>query len=148
MKISTTRFGELEVQEKDIISFPRGLIGFPETTRYVVIDHPGGGPFRWLQSLDKPETAFAITDPLLFFPDYRVPVATEDLSPIEIEDPSAGVVIVILVVPHDPWKITANLQGPVVINTEKRLGMQVILSVPEYTTKHCIFAKEGVPQGA
>ncbi len=148
MKFFTTRFGELEVQEKDIITFPRGLIGFPDAARYVVIDHPGGGPFRWLQAVDRPETAFAVTDPLLFFPDYRVPVSSEDLKDIRIADPADGVVVVILVVPRDPWKITANLQGPVVINTRERLGVQLVLTSPEYSTKHCIFSREEVPQGA
>ena len=59
-----------------------------------------------------------------------------------------ALVIVILVVPRDPWGITANLQGPLVINTRERLGIQLVLNVPEYTTRHLVFAKEGVPQGA
>ena len=146
MKVSTTRFGEIEVREEDIITFQRGLIGFPDSRQYVMIDHPGG-PFRWMQSLDQPQTAFVITDPLIFFPDYRVPVETDELQEIRIQDAADGVVVVILVVPRDPYAITANLQGPVVINTKERLGMQLVLNVPEYTTKHVIFAKEEVPQG-
>ena len=148
MKIATTRFGEIEVREEDIVAFPRGLIGFPQAQRYVLLDHPGGGPFRWLQSTDSPPTAFVVTDPLLFFPEYRVPVSPDELREIHIAEPGDGVVVVILVVPRDPYGITANLQGPVVINTVARLGVQLVLNVPEYGTKHPIFAKEGVPQGA
>lgn len=148
MKVPTTRFGELEVNEKDILVFPRGLIGFPTLTRYAVIDHPSGGPFKWLQAIDRPQTAFAITDPLIFFPDYTVAVHPEELNAIRIDSPEEGVVVVILVVPGDPWRITANLQGPLVINTAERLGMQLILSNPEYTTRHPLFTKEEVPQGA
>jgi len=147
MKVKTTRFGEIEVREEDILTFPRGLIGFPSLKRYVLLDHPGGGPFKWLQALDQPQTAFAVTDPLIFFPDYRIPVSLEDLAEIKIKDPSDGVVVVILVVPKDPYRITANLQGPLVINVKERLGMQLVLNVPGYTTKHFIFSKEEVPQG-
>jgi len=147
MKVATTRFGEIELREEDIITFKRGLIGFPDFKRYVIIDHPGGGPFKWLQAVDAPQLAFAITDPLIFFPDYRVPVAMEDLEEIRITNAEDGVVVVILVVPRDPYGITANLQGPVVINMKDRLGMQLVLNVPEYTTKHLIFKKEEVPQG-
>jgi len=147
MKVKTTRFGDIDVREEDILTFPRGLIGFPHLKRYVLLDHPGGGPFRWLQAVDQPQTAFAITDPLIFFPDYRIPVTLEELKEIRITDPADGVVVVILVVPKDPYRITANLQGPVVINVKERLGMQLVLNVPQYTTKHLIFSKEEVPQG-
>jgi flagellar assembly factor FliW len=147
MKVPTTRFGEISVREEDVLRFPRGLIGFPDMTRYAIVDHPGDGPFQWLQSLDRPDVAFVITDPLLFFPDYTVPVTPEELGEIGIGSPEEGVVVVILVVPRDPYGITANLQGPLVINARDRLAMQLVLSVPEYTTKHLIFAKEEVPQG-
>ena len=147
MKVSTTRFGEIQVREEDIIHFPSGLIGFPELKRYAIIDHPGGGPFRWLQAIDSPERAFVITDPLIFFPDYKVSVTAESLKEISIKDPSDGIVVVILVVPGDPWRITANLQGPIVINAKDRMAMQLVLSAPEYSTKHLLFQKEEVPQG-
>ncbi len=142
MKFETTRFGEVEIREEDIITFPRGLIGFPDIKRYAVVDHPGEGPFKWLQAIDDPQRAFVITDPLLFFPEYTVAVKPEDLDSIRIRNVADGIVVVILVVPGDPWRITANLQGPVVINTKECLGMQLVLNQPEYTTKHLLFTKE------
>ncbi len=148
VKLPTTRFGEIEVREKDIISFPGGLVGVPGIARYVVIDRPEDGPFRRLQAIERPDTAFVIADPLVFFPRYRLPVAAEDLKDIELSDPADGVVAVILTVPHDPRQITANLLAPVVINTRARLGMQLILTAPEYTAAHGIFSREEVPQGA
>ncbi|HAK93822.1 MAG TPA: flagellar assembly protein FliW [Planctomycetes bacterium] len=148
VKLATTRVGEIEVREDDIIFFPRGLLGFPALARYVVIARPEDGPFRRLQAIERPDLSFVIADPLVFFPRYRLPAAIEDLSAIELADPADGVVAVILTVPRDPRLITANLQAPVAINTRARLGMQLILSAPEYTAAHCIFSREGVPQGA
>ena len=147
MKVQTTRFNEIEVNEKDILFFPNGLIGFPDVKKYVIVDHPGEGPFKWLQSVDDPQRAFVITDPLIFFPEYKVAVHAEHLSEIKVDNPEDGIVVVILVVPGDPWRITANLQGPVVINAKERLGMQMVLNDPVYTTKHTLFQKEEVPQG-
>lgn len=147
MKVQTTRFNEIEVNEKDILIFPNGLIGFPDVKKYVIVDHPGEGPFKWLQSVDDPQRAFVITDPLLFFPEYKVAVRSEQMSEIKVANPDDGIVVVILVVPGDPWRITANLQGPVVINTKERLGMQIVLNDPDYNTKHALFSKEEVPQG-
>ncbi|MBN1422655.1 MAG: flagellar assembly protein FliW [Planctomycetes bacterium] len=141
MRIETTRFGTIDVPEERVISFPRGLIGFPHTTRYVLLDHPGGGPFRWLQSADAPAVAFAVTDPRLFFEDYRVPVSREDLQAIGLEDAAEAAVVVILVVPKDPESITANLLGPVVINARDRIAAQIVLESGTYTTRHRIFER-------
>ncbi len=142
VKFATTRFGELELPPERIISFPRGLIGFPHVLRFALIDHPGGGPFQWLQAVDFPELAFVVADPSLFFSGYSVAVSREELRSIGIERIDEGVVVVILVVPGDPRKITANLIGPIVINLRDRLARQLVLDAPEYTTRHYIFPQE------
>src|SRR6266545_824568 len=111
--IPTTRFGVLEVPEDHVLTFPQGLIGFPDVHRYARVANPRGGPFEWLQALDVPSLAFVITDPRLFFPDYTVPVRPEDLKSIGMESVEEGAVVVILVVPGEPSRITANLQGPI-----------------------------------
>lgn len=137
--IKTTRFGELDLPEERIITFPQGLIGFGDVRRFAIVENPRGGPFQWLQSVDLPGLAFVITDPCIFFPDYTVPVRTEDLRVIGLDGLSSAAVVVILVVPSDPHRISANLQGPIVINLRDRLARQLVLEIPEYTTRHFIF---------
>ncbi|MGH2627469.1 MAG: flagellar assembly protein FliW, partial [Anaerolineales bacterium] len=83
----------------------------------------------------------------LFFEDYHVPVKEEELRSIGIERIDDGVVVVILVVPREPRRITANLMGPIVINARDRLARQLVLEVPGYTTRHPIFPSED-PAGA
>ena len=139
MQLKTSRFGEVAVDDSAVISFPDGMVGFPDASRYVIFDGPEGTPFKWLQSVDRPELAFAICDPLLFKADYKVAVPDEELSSLQIEKPEDLVVCVILSIPSDPWKMTANLLGPVIFNAEKRLGKQLVLTGPEYTTKHPVF---------
>jgi flagellar assembly factor FliW len=150
VKFQTTRFGELDLPPDRIIDFPQGIIGFSEVRRFSLVDNPGGGPFQWLQAVDVPNLAFVITDPRIFFPDYRVPVRAEELRPIGIESVDDGAVVVILVVPQDPRGITANLQGPIVINLRDRLARQLVLDVPGYGTRHPIFrdAEEELAIGA
>ncbi|MBI4576441.1 MAG: flagellar assembly protein FliW, partial [Planctomycetes bacterium] len=142
MKIETTRFGSLEVPESEVVTFPSGLVGFGDVHQYVFIDHPGGGPFRWMQAVQVPNLAFVVCDPLLFKPDYEVKVHQDELASIEIEDIADGAVVVILVVRKDPRQMTANLQGPIVVNLRRRLAKQLILSGPEYTTRYAIFQGE------
>ena len=52
IQVKTSRFGDIEVQEGDVIELPHGLIGFPELKKYVLLDHDKDSPFKWLQSLD------------------------------------------------------------------------------------------------
>jgi len=141
MRIETTRFGAIDVPGDRVISFPRGLIGFPQVTRYILLDHPGGGPFQWLQAVDAPAVAFVATDPRVFFPDYTVPVSREEVAAIGLEDGRDAAVIVILVVPKEPEGITANLLGPIIINARDRIAAQIVLDSSTYTTRHRIFER-------
>jgi len=58
VKIRTTRFGEIEVEDEAVISVPGGLIGFSDQERYVIIEHKPESPFFWFQAVDRPDLAF------------------------------------------------------------------------------------------
>jgi len=140
--IKTSRFGEVECQEEHIFSFIEGPLGFPGAKNFVILNHPGNGIFKWLQSTDDPELAFVIAEPFMFFPEYEFDLEETDVSLLEIKDPKKVLVYSILVIPPDPQKITANLKAPIVINGENRKGKQVVLLDDRYTTKHYIFTPE------
>ena len=139
MKIKTSRFGDVTVDDSAAISFPDGLLGFPDARSFVIFDGPEGTPFKWLQSADKPELAFVICDPLLFAADYRVSVPAAELVDLCIDRLEDAVVCVILSIPADPWRMTANLLGPLVFNASRRIGKQVVLSGTDCSTKHPVF---------
>jgi flagellar assembly factor FliW len=134
----TSRFGELEVPKDNVLSFPWGLIGFEEVQRFVIVEHPSGGPFRWLQAMDQPQLAFPITDPCLFFENYQVPASPDDLGSVQLDEAGEGLVLVIVSVQQQPRSITANLQGPLLINPRTRIGRQLVLHLPGFTTRHPI----------
>lgn len=136
MKIQTTRFGEREIPETDVFEFPEGLLGFEGIRSYVLLPGPGGGPFSWLQAAEVPSLAFVVLDPAVLFPEYRVKLRLEDMAPIGLEDVSAGMVRVIVTVPRGAGEITANLQGPLVLNRRTRRARQFVLSEPGLTTRH------------
>jgi flagellar assembly factor FliW len=138
VKVKTTRFGEIEVKEADIVQLPNGLIGFPELKKYVILDHDQQSPFKWLQSLDDGAIAFVLINPLLFRPDYTVEVNEAEVAELEIQDEKDAVISVIVTMPSNPQNMTANLKAPLVFNLKNRKGRQVILSNPEYTTRHNI----------
>ena len=149
MQVETTRFGKLDVREDEVFHFDDGLVGLLKLKRFILVDHPSGGPFQWLQSLDAPEMAFVVASPRAFFPDYQVTVESELLEGLGFDDPSAAVVLVTLMVPSDARQITANLKGPLVIDLKIRRGLQLVLNEPQYHTRHSIFAarKEAIGAG-
>lgn len=138
MKVQTSRFNEIVVDEKDVIRLPEGLIGFPELVRYVLLDHDVDSPFKWLQSLDDGTMAFVVMSPLTFRPDYTVEVTEDEIASLDLKDPDDAVISVIVTIPMDPKKMSANLKAPLVFNLKNRLGKQVIVKDPQYQTKHFI----------
>lgn len=138
IKVKTTRFGEIEIKDHDVLELPSGLIGFPELKRYVLLDHDKDSPFKWLQSLDDGAIAFVLINPLLFKPDYMVEVTEAEVTDLELKNEEDAVISVIITIPTNPQNMTANLKAPLVFNLQNRKGKQLVLSNPAYTTRHNI----------
>jgi len=145
MHVRTTRFGTLERPEEDLLRFPDGLYGFGGDQRFLLVEHDGRSPFRWLQSADRPDLAFLVLDPSLFRPDYRFDLSGEDRRALEWDGREPLEVWVVVGVPEDPEKMTANLKGPIVVNRERRLGRQVILSGDEWSPRQGVI--DGIRDG-
>jgi flagellar assembly factor FliW len=137
MDIVTTRFGRLSVDDDRIMTFPRGLLGFPSYTRYALIQTGAENYFFWLQSVDEPSLAFVVTDPSIFFKDYDVPLREEMAADLELSDPSFLQTFVICN-KVDEW-LTGNLLGPILVNAQNRTAMQVVLTEKKWTTRQPLF---------
>lgn len=136
---TSSRFGTIEISTDKILTFPSGLLGFPDRRRYVILDHDTEAPFKWLQSLDEPALAFVILDPKLFVIDYQFEWSREAAAEVQCEDSDDITTAVILTIPSDdPGRITANLRGPLLMNPRTKLCKQLVLS-DEFPTRHPLF---------
>jgi len=133
MQVCSSRFGEIEVGDDRVITFPKGLLGFPKYQRYVLVESGQDSYFWWLQSVDLPDLAFVVTDPSLFVPTYKVPIRPEQMSDIGVETIDDAQVLVI--VNKRGETLTGNLQGPLVIHVNNRVGEQLVLSDRRFTTR-------------
>src|SRR6266496_4154264 len=128
MQIETTRFGNLTIAEQDVVSFPRGLIGLADLTRFALLpmtqNTADNEQFYWLQALDDSNVAFLVTDPNAFFKDYDVPIREETQADLQLADTKDGRLLVICN-RVGQW-LTGNLLGPLVINTASHMGSQVV----------------------
>lgn len=140
MKIETSRFGTLDLLEDKVIHVPSGLFGFPDSKRYTLLEHRKGSPFVWLQSVDNGSLAFVLIDPLLVKPDYEVQISPEDMNELQLADAPDGIqtLVIVNITSGEKVELTVNLLGPIVINTKKKFGKQIILSDSEYSLRHPI----------
>ena len=139
MKLNTKHFGEIDIDEEGILEFEEGIPGFESAKKYVLLGtEDEESPFRWLQSVDKPELAFAVIDPFAIKDDYNVEISGEIINKLGIEKAEEMLVYSIVVVPEDMTKMSMNLKAPVIINTSNKKGAQVVLDTDTYAVRHYI----------
>ncbi len=128
----SARFGTLKCEQKEIISFPRGLPGFDAVTAFVIVDPHSADLFLWLQSIKYPELAFPIVETSWFSLDYQIGVSPEQGEVIKrdlmVEDFTKLTQYGVVTVPADKTKMTINLRAPLLINTREGVGMHFIIS--------------------
>ena len=142
-KINTRRFGELEVEDQDIVKFADGLPAFEDEHEFVVLPYEEGTPYMFLQSMKTPELAFLMTDPFVFFPDYTFELDDANMDKLGVEDMEDILVCTLISIPAGGIaNMTTNLLAPVVINRHTKEARQVVLEKTQYTTKHRLFPEK------
>ena len=142
MKIDGTRFATIEYQHEDVVTFPEGLIGFPEYHRYVLVCTKDGSPFRWLQSVEEPALAFLVADPEHYVPDYAPEMPASAVKSLGLTDMTVRIVFATASIPvGNPDGLSLNLAAPIVINAESRVALQVVVEDPAYTMRYKVFQK-------
>ncbi|WP_353056761.1 flagellar assembly protein FliW [Paenibacillus polysaccharolyticus] len=132
----------MEVDEKSIYQFPKGLPGFENETAFALIPWEDT-PFCYLQSVKERELSFLVVSPFEFRQDYSFELSNEDKEELEIKEDVA--VFSIVTIHSEITKSTMNLLAPVVINPVKRVGKQVVLQQSGYMTRHLIWTEELTP---
>lgn len=141
MRVKTTRFGILEIDDKMIINFPRGIPGFEELSRFIILPAREAEDFRWLQAVDDPDVALLVIDPFKFFGGYSVDIPQDILAELKIKEPSDTLLLTTVTIPRDnPEGTTANLLAPIILNLKTNKAVQVILKDSPYSTKHRLFS--------
>ena len=137
----TRQFGNVEIDEEKIITLPKGIPGFSESKKFIILDHEDIQPFHSFQCVDSPELAFIIMDPFLFMSDYSVDIKPyiKDMKWENDKVEDLYLYVIINATDPDPKNITANLMGPLLINIRRNQGVQMMVNDRKYTSKHLIF---------
>ncbi len=142
MRINTKAFGEIEISDDKIITFEKGIIGFPDLKRFTLLHDEEKGTsagIRFLQSVDEAAFALPVMDPLIVKPDYDPTVEDELLTDMGSLTDENILVLVTVTVPSDLTNMTVNLQGPIIINVEERKACQLIVEGDKYPVKFPVY---------
>ena len=127
-ELATKAFGKIHINSEQILEFPDGIFGFNDHRQFALIEEEGDeNPFKWLQSTADQDIAFIVIQPELFLNDYNPEILQSDLEAIHAETLEQCLLLLIVTIPENqPEKMTANLQGPILINRRTKQGRQSI----------------------
>lgn len=141
--LDTSRFGRLEYCDADIVEFSGGLLGFETRTRFVLIQHKEGSPFRWMQCLDDGNLAFLVVDPAVYVGNYAPVMPSSVADELNMSEDSPRLVYTIATIPAGrPKDMTLNLAGPLLIHAETGKAKQIVLDTETYSLRFRVFAEE------
>ena len=142
MLINTKIFGEVEITDDKIVTFPGGIIGFPDMKNFTLLHDEAQGVsagIRWLQSLEEPGFAMPVMDPLVVKEDYNPEIDDVLLTGIGEVTADNLLVLVTVRVPSDLTQMSVNLQGPIIVNVDERKACQIIVDTDTYPVRFPVY---------
>ena len=136
MEIDTTRFSKIRVEESELIGMRGRILGFEQHKRFVLLTVEDNTPLCWLQSVDDPALAFVVVNPRIIKPDYNPIVNEGELEFLDIKNIDDIALLAIVTVRSHPFRVTANLRAPILINAANRMANQVVLDDPDYPIQY------------
>lgn len=143
-QVIQTRLGEREISTDAIIYFPRGLIGLEDKREYVLLQVRDDSPFMLLQCVTDSGLGLLVADPYVFVEDYNIKLETPEKKILKLDNIRQLAVLVTVTIPQDkPEDTTLNLSGPILVNTEARVGLQAPQVDSKYPTWYRLSERKG-----
>ena len=139
MIVQSTRFGELEVSDEQVLEFPQGVLGFPAEKRFALMEYKPDSPFYFLQSLADPDLTFLMINPFAFFNDYEFDMDDSLMAEIGVTAENPPTVFKIATVKDKIDNMTVNLAGPVLVNLRDRKAAQWVIEKTQFPTRYPLF---------
>ena len=130
--------GNIEYEEKNRITFKKGILGFENLKEYILVDLKECEPFKLLQSLEDENIGLIVVSPFEFFKEYEIKLSDADIKRLDVKNQSNVALVTTVTLDTDPKKITTNLKAPIIINISNNLGEQIILDKSNYEIKHLL----------
>lgn len=141
LRIQTFLMGEIDVEERDLIFFPRGLPGFEKFHRWVLAGEEENS-VKWLISADCGQITLPVACPSVIDREYSPRIPEDILEDLGIEDLENALILAVLNLPRErPWEGTANFLAPLVLNPDNKRARQVVISDERYSVYTPLLSK-------
>lgn len=134
---STPPRTEADALDQPEIHFPAGLVGFPDSRRFV-LEQGDGGVFE-LRGLGSEDPDFVVVAPAPFLPDYAPVIDDETVERLDLHQEDA-LVLLVVTLGSRPEEASANTLAPLVINARTREAAQVVLTGQPFDLRHRLLA--------
>jgi flagellar assembly factor FliW len=142
MIVETTRLGQLDIAESQIIRFEQGLPGFENLKQFALIDLEEGLPYKWLQSVEEAEVALLLADPFLFYPEYEWRLPDSVQEELKLSESAQVEVWSVITLASELKDSSINLLAPILLNRAERIAKQHILHDNQYQSRHPLIRTE------
>lgn len=119
--------------EIPVIELVHPMPGFPQHSRFALVQLDDDGVLCSLASLEEPDLRFLVVPPVRFFPDYAPVVDDEAVADLGIESADDVLLLCVLTAGDSLATTTANLAAPVLVNTQTNKALQVVLDDPAFS---------------
>jgi flagellar assembly factor FliW len=131
MEIQSKLLGNHQVNPETIITFPQGLPGFEDQQRFKLFHQEGSEIVYWLQAVDNEDLTFSVAHPANFNINYNFVLTDEEEALLEAKSSDELLILILLHKDNESIggkpTIKGSIKSPLVINSEKRLGLQKVL---------------------
>lgn len=144
MVIKTKFFGEIEISDKDVVTFDEGIPGFLDLHSFSVINDSNNAFISYLQSLEEEQVCFIMMPPAVIDKGYDIELSDSTVKKLNIEKPEDVHLYAILTIAGNFKDATANLKAPIVVNIKNNKAIQEILDDERYSIRHRIVKESDV----
>jgi flagellar assembly factor FliW len=135
MKVQSSRFGTIELDDQEIINFPAGLIGFPDETSFVMLRPKPDSPIAWLHSTQTAWFALPVVSAEALQADLGGTISEAGKASGIVANHESFAVMAVLNAPGAGAPASVNLMAPIVVNADTRQGAQLLLETSNYSTQ-------------
>lgn len=128
MEIKSTRFGEQEINPEKTIYFPNGIAGFEKNKKYHLFhENKQNHVVYYLQSIENPDLTLntIIAEQFGMKYDYTLSEDYREILDVSENDREKLVSLCIISKTEDDDEINAHPDCPIIINIEKKRGIQI-----------------------
>jgi len=129
-----TRFGSIEYDPQNTVTFPEGLIGFTHLREFIVLPKEMTEPLFGLQSVEDGRVAFMLASPVQYFSDYHVMPGKRELDVLGIA-PGDEFFLLATVTLQEDQQVTLNLAAPIIYTPKTDRAVQMVLETTEYSSR-------------